>query len=153
MSCAAQSIDPQFIILRKYIHTKGTPVGSNVQRLSTLIPTLYCLHTVLFVLTKFQWVVHELTQSSQAIITEINEKIGATGVVSQECKTVVSQYGQQILDLLLAEVCNLLQFSGNSFCQLYLWWIKTTFWDYVADTAIKNLLSGWSVYFWWEAWC
>jgi phytepsin len=38
-----------------------------------------------------------------AIITEINEKIGATGVVSQECKTVVSQYGQQILDLLLAE--------------------------------------------------
>ena len=40
----------------------------------------------------------------QAIITEINEKIGATGVVSQECKTVVSQYGQQILDLLLAEV-------------------------------------------------
>jgi len=41
----------------------------------------------------------------QAIITEINEKIGAAGVVSQECKTVVSQYGQQILDLLLAEVC------------------------------------------------
>ena len=40
----------------------------------------------------------------QAIITEINEKIGATGVVRQECKTVVSQYGQQILDLLLAEV-------------------------------------------------
>ncbi|CAN6354319.1 unnamed protein product [Urochloa humidicola] len=38
-----------------------------------------------------------------AIITEINEKIGATGVVSQECKTVVSQYGQQILDLLLSE--------------------------------------------------
>ncbi|AQK79371.1 hypothetical protein ZEAMMB73_Zm00001d035626 [Zea mays] len=29
--------------------------------------------------------------------------IGAAGVVSQECKTVVSQYGQQILDLLLAE--------------------------------------------------
>ncbi|AQL01981.1 Aspartic proteinase A1 [Zea mays] len=38
-----------------------------------------------------------------AIITEINEKIGVAGVVSQECKTVVSQYGQQILDLLLAE--------------------------------------------------
>jgi hypothetical protein len=46
-----------------------------------------------------------LTGSSmQAIITEINEKIGAAGVVSQECKTVVSQYGQQILALLLAEV-------------------------------------------------
>jgi phytepsin len=38
-----------------------------------------------------------------AIITEINEKIGAAGVVSQECKTIVSEYGQQILDLLLAE--------------------------------------------------
>ncbi|XP_020268108.1 phytepsin-like isoform X2 [Asparagus officinalis] len=37
------------------------------------------------------------------IITEINQKIGAAGVVSQECKTVVSQYGQQILDLLLSE--------------------------------------------------
>ncbi|TVU35639.1 hypothetical protein EJB05_17539, partial [Eragrostis curvula] len=38
-----------------------------------------------------------------AIITQINQKIGATGVVSQECKAVVSQYGQQILDQLLAE--------------------------------------------------
>uniref|UniRef100_A0A0E0C5N4 Peptidase A1 domain-containing protein n=1 Tax=Oryza meridionalis TaxID=40149 RepID=A0A0E0C5N4_9ORYZ len=38
-----------------------------------------------------------------AIITQINEKIGATGVVSQECKAVVSQYGQQILDQLRAE--------------------------------------------------
>jgi len=40
----------------------------------------------------------------QAIITQINEKIGAAGVVSQECKTVVSQYGEKILDQLLAEV-------------------------------------------------
>ncbi|KAL5660313.1 hypothetical protein ACJX0J_027438, partial [Zea mays] len=46
---------------------------------------------------------YKLICSMQAIITEINEKIGAAGVVSQECKTVVSQYGQQILDLLLAE--------------------------------------------------
>jgi phytepsin len=38
-----------------------------------------------------------------SIITEINQKIGGTGVVSQECKTVVSQYGQQILDMLLAQ--------------------------------------------------
>ncbi|CAO2178893.1 unnamed protein product [Urochloa humidicola] len=38
-----------------------------------------------------------------AIITQINEKIGAAGVVSQECKAVVSQYGQRIIDLLLAE--------------------------------------------------
>ncbi|CAD5165531.1 unnamed protein product [Musa acuminata subsp. malaccensis] len=37
------------------------------------------------------------------IIAEINHKIGASGVVSQECKAVVAEYGQQILDLLLAE--------------------------------------------------
>ncbi|PAN29330.1 hypothetical protein PAHAL_5G217200 [Panicum hallii] len=38
-----------------------------------------------------------------AIITQINENIGAAGVVSQECKAVVSQYGQRIIDQLLAE--------------------------------------------------
>lgn len=34
----------------------------------------------------------------------INHAIGAAGVVSQQCKTVVEQYGQTIMDLLLAEV-------------------------------------------------
>ncbi|KAJ6792163.1 phytepsin-like isoform X1 [Iris pallida] len=38
-----------------------------------------------------------------AVVTEINQQIGAAGVVSQECKTVVAQYGEQMLDLLLAE--------------------------------------------------
>ncbi|XP_008800699.2 aspartic proteinase oryzasin-1-like isoform X1 [Phoenix dactylifera] len=37
------------------------------------------------------------------IIAEINQKIGASGVVSQECKAVVAQYGQEILDMLLSE--------------------------------------------------
>ncbi|XAR53802.1 Phytepsin [Bertholletia excelsa] len=37
------------------------------------------------------------------VITMINKAIGASGVVSQECKAVVEQYGQTILDLLLAE--------------------------------------------------
>ncbi|XP_010418214.1 PREDICTED: aspartic proteinase A2 isoform X3 [Camelina sativa] len=39
----------------------------------------------------------------QAVIAMINKAIGASGVVSQQCKTVVDQYGQIILDLLLAE--------------------------------------------------
>ncbi|KAF7840608.1 aspartic proteinase-like [Senna tora] len=39
----------------------------------------------------------------QTVITMINHAIGADGVVSQECKAVVAQYGQTILDLLLAE--------------------------------------------------
>lgn len=34
----------------------------------------------------------------------INQAIGANGVVSQECKAVVDQYGQTIIDLLVAEV-------------------------------------------------
>ncbi|XP_019093418.1 PREDICTED: aspartic proteinase A2-like [Camelina sativa] len=38
-----------------------------------------------------------------AVIAMINKAIGASGVVSQQCKTVVDQYGQIILDLLLAE--------------------------------------------------
>ncbi|WZZ80123.1 hypothetical protein YC2023_100695 [Brassica napus] len=37
------------------------------------------------------------------IITMINHAIGASGVASQQCKTVVDQYGQTILDLLLSE--------------------------------------------------
>ncbi|KAJ0985899.1 hypothetical protein J5N97_004255 [Dioscorea zingiberensis] len=37
------------------------------------------------------------------IIAEINHKIGASGVVSQECKAIIAEYGEQILDMLLAE--------------------------------------------------
>ncbi|KAL8145496.1 cyprosin-like [Apium graveolens] len=37
------------------------------------------------------------------VITQINHAIGASGVISQECKSVVSQYGKTILDLLLSE--------------------------------------------------
>lgn len=37
------------------------------------------------------------------VITMINHAIGASGVVSQECKAVVEQYGVTIMDLLLAE--------------------------------------------------
>ncbi|MED6144500.1 AP4A phosphorylase [Stylosanthes scabra] len=38
-----------------------------------------------------------------AIITEINQAIGASGIVSQQCKSVVEHYGQTILNLLLVE--------------------------------------------------
>lgn len=53
----------------------------------------------------------------QTVVTLINEAIGATGVVSQECKAVVAQYGQTIMDLLLAEVRNhnLLSFDFSAF--------------------------------------
>ncbi|WOK97283.1 aspartic proteinase oryzasin-1 [Canna indica] len=35
------------------------------------------------------------------VIAVINEKIGAAGVVSQQCKAVVAQYGEKIMDMLL----------------------------------------------------
>ncbi|TYJ20939.1 hypothetical protein E1A91_A08G031100v1 [Gossypium mustelinum] len=38
-----------------------------------------------------------------AVIAQVNHAIGATGVVSQECKTVVSEYGEMIIDLLLSK--------------------------------------------------
>ncbi|KAH9331462.1 hypothetical protein KI387_003570 [Taxus chinensis] len=38
-----------------------------------------------------------------AIITQINDAIGALGIVSPECKTVVSQYGDLIWKLLMAK--------------------------------------------------
>ncbi|OAY28463.1 hypothetical protein MANES_15G068900v8 [Manihot esculenta] len=37
------------------------------------------------------------------IIAEVNHAIGATGVVSQECKAVVAQYGETIIEMLLAK--------------------------------------------------
>lgn len=37
-------------------------------------------------------------------MAEINQAIGATGVVSNECKMVVRQYGDQIVEMLLEQV-------------------------------------------------
>ncbi|KAF6173267.1 hypothetical protein GIB67_026962, partial [Kingdonia uniflora] len=44
-----------------------------------------------------------LLAGPSTIITEINHAIGASGVASQECKAVVSQYGETILSMLSAE--------------------------------------------------
>lgn len=40
----------------------------------------------------------------QTVVTEINHAIGAKGVVSTECKLLVSQYGDVIWDLLVSGV-------------------------------------------------
>jgi len=44
-----------------------------------------------------------LLAGPSGIITQINNAIGASGIVSQECKTVVSQYGDVIMELLMAQ--------------------------------------------------
>ncbi|KAI3755598.1 hypothetical protein L1987_55402 [Smallanthus sonchifolius] len=55
------------------------------------------------------------------IITQINHAIGAAGVMSQQCKTLVNQYGKTIIEMLLSEaqpdkICsqmNLCTFDGS----------------------------------------
>jgi phytepsin len=37
-------------------------------------------------------------------VTEINLAIGATGIVSNECKLIVQEYGDQIIEMLLEQV-------------------------------------------------
>lgn len=44
-------------------------------------------------------------------MTEINHAIGAEGIISAECKEVVSQYGDLIWELLVSGVSFLLPFS------------------------------------------
>lgn len=45
-----------------------------------------------------------LLAGPSGIVAEINQAIGATGVVSNECKMVVEQYGDQIVEMLLAQM-------------------------------------------------
>lgn len=40
----------------------------------------------------------------QTVIAEVNQMIGAAGVVSQQCKAVVAQYGEKIMEMLVAKV-------------------------------------------------
>ncbi len=40
-------------------------------------------------------------------MAEINLAIGASGVISNECKMIVQEYGDQIIELLLAQVQSL----------------------------------------------
>lgn len=45
-----------------------------------------------------------LLAGPSAIVTEINHAIGAEGVVSKSCKTVVSEYGDMIFELLIGQM-------------------------------------------------
>ena len=54
----------------------------------------------------------------QTVIAQINHAIGAAGVVSQECKAVVEQYGQIIMHMLFSEassVCGDIFFPTDCF--------------------------------------
>ncbi|XP_019193047.1 PREDICTED: cyprosin-like [Ipomoea nil] len=51
-----------------------------------------------------------------AVIAQINHEIGASGVISQECKSVVSNYGKAMLDMLLTQVAPKLICSEIGLC-------------------------------------
>lgn len=49
---------------------------------------------------------------SQTIVAQVNHAIGAEGIISTECKEVVREYGEMILELLVAQVRHLLHFPA-----------------------------------------
>ena len=51
----------------------------------------------------------------QTVITQINHAIGASGVVSQACKSVVEEYGKIIIEMLLAKVYTIYVISFSLF--------------------------------------
>ena len=68
----------------------------------------------------------------QTIVTQINHAIGAEGIVSMECKTIVSQYGEMIWDLLVSGVCSfsllfISHFSPNRSPGPDVMWLKPGF--------------------------
>ena len=54
----------------------------------------------------------------QEIISEINHAIGATGIISGECKTVVEKYSDFIIQLLMSEVSRLIKFAHIMSCYI-----------------------------------
>ncbi|KAE8670557.1 Aspartic proteinase [Hibiscus syriacus] len=80
------------------------------------------------------------------VIAMINHEIGATGVVSQECKAVVQQHGQTIIDLLLAEVNSSFILSVNSHIKLHL--VSITCKHQLCDWF--RVLFAWALRVWWK---
>lgn len=58
-----------------------------------------------------------LVRHLQAVVTQINAEIGAKGVLSQECKTLVENYANIILDLLEQRVRDP-SAEGEGLCRL-----------------------------------
>ncbi|KAJ6737842.1 BETA-SITE APP-CLEAVING ENZYME ISOFORM A-RELATED [Salix koriyanagi] len=76
-------------------------IGSSTWVMSLLV--INQLGIVPAVVQQLQILELPLLAGPTTIITMINQAIGASGVVSQQCKTVVSHYGEAIMDLLLTE--------------------------------------------------
>ncbi|CAK9257802.1 unnamed protein product [Sphagnum jensenii] len=58
-----------------------------------------------------------LLAGPSGIVAEINLAIGASGVISNECKMIVQEYGDQIIELLLAQMDPIKVCSQIGLCQ------------------------------------
>ena len=99
-----------------------------------------------FIILCFSLLISCITIHLQTIITELNHAIGASGVVSQECKAIVEQYGETIIESLLAKVfINFIydMLAGIGMSQLNLLFVMVI----VAGPAPEDLLSSWFMYF------
>ncbi|KAG5525561.1 hypothetical protein RHGRI_032008 [Rhododendron griersonianum] len=78
----------------------------NCAKDSELCAFLYFLQVFVRVDVLLLWILEHLCLLVQlsTVVTQINHAIGAQGVVSMECKLVVSDYGEMIWELLLAGV-------------------------------------------------
>lgn len=66
----------------------------------------------------------------QTIVAQVNHAIGAEGIISTECKEVVREYGEMILELLIAQVwCWFPFFYINCYCNVR---VCTLIWFYLS---------------------
>lgn len=81
---------------------------------------------------------------NQGIVAEINLAIGATGIVSNECKMVVQEYGDQIIEMLLEQVEMSADLHlGMELSDLDVWWnADGTCMSYRAVGIMLFLVSG-----------
>ncbi|KAF3613903.1 Aspartic proteinase [Capsicum annuum] len=71
-----------------------------------------------------------LLAGPSTIIATINQAIGVSGVASQQCKAVIQEYGQTIMDLLLAEFPVQLLQNGS--------WYVLVFLDYLTGQLLNR---------------
>lgn len=85
----------------------------------------------------------------------INHAIGATGVVSQECKAVVEQYGQTIMDLLLSEVVTIYLCFSCNFPKVHVVYYNLIFLlnNMSTGTTPEDMLPDWVMCLRWSSWC
>lgn len=81
----------------------GHDIGSNVKHFLLFFYGSSCFALSQYSLPNFIHPVLTLP-TFQTVITMINHAIGASGVVSMECKAVVEQYGPTIMDMLSSGV-------------------------------------------------